>query len=109
MNFLVDNQLPEALSRFLCEHGHPSFHVLNLQMDKASDLAIWSHATENDWVVVSKDDDFLHIANRPSDAGRFLWVRIGNCRTQTLLRTFGEQLDSIVRAFGESVRIVEIR
>ncbi len=109
MNFLVDNQLPDALSNFLTAKGHRSTHVLGLRMDEASDLEIWDYATKGNWIVVSKDEDFLHLANRPHDTGRLLWVRIGNCRKQTLLRSFERELPGIVRAFDEGVRVVEIR
>ena len=109
MKFLVDNQLPEALCRFLKAHGHESGHVLGLKMDEATDLKIWNDAAAGNWIVVSKDEDFLHLANRPGDAGKFLWVRIGNCRKQTLLQAFERELPGIVRAFEEGFRVVEIR
>lgn len=109
MKFLVDNQLPQALSRFLTERGHTSVHVFGLDMDEASDLEIWSHATNGDWIVISKDEDFLHLANRRNDTGKLLWVRIGNMRKQPLLHAFERELAAIVRAFEEGVRIVEIR
>ena len=74
MKFLVDNQLPEALCRFLNAYGHESGHVLGLHMDEASDLEIWNYAATANWIVVSKDEDFLHLANRPRDTGKLLWV-----------------------------------
>jgi len=109
VNFLVDNQLPEALGRILKAHGHRSGHVLDLRMDEASDLEIWNYAAAGNWIVVSKDDDFLHLANRQGETGRLLWVRIGNCRKQTLLRAFERELPRVVRAFDEGFRVVEIR
>ncbi len=109
MNFRVDNQLPEALCRFLNERGHRSDHVLGLHMDEASDIEIWHYATNGNWILVSKDEDFLHLANRLGDAGKLVWVRIGNCRTQTLLQAFERELPGIIRAFTEGFRIVEIR
>jgi predicted nuclease of predicted toxin-antitoxin system len=109
VNFLVDNQLPDALCNFLTARGHQSSHVLGLLMDEASDLEIWDYAAKGNWIVVSKDEDFLHLANRPGDAGKLLWVRIGNCRKQTVVQAFERELPDIVRAFDESVRIVEIR
>ncbi len=109
MNFLVDNQLPDALCRFLNERGHESCHVLDLHMDEASDLEIWNYAAKDGRIVVSKDDDFLHLANREGDTGRFLWVRIGNCRRQTLLQAFERELPQIVGAFEDGLRVVEIR
>lgn len=109
MNFLVDNQLPDVLCRFLNEHGHESKHVVDLRMDEVNDIEIWNHITTNNWILVSKDEDFLHLANRPGDIGKLLWVRVGNCRKQALVRTFERQLPRIIGAFTEGFRIVEIR
>ena len=109
MNFLVDNQLPDALCSFFTTHGHRSGHVLGLGMDEASDLEIWNYAAKGDWIVVSKDEDFLHLANRPGDAGKLLWVRIGNCRKHALLQVLDGEWQDILRAFEGGVRVVEIR
>jgi predicted nuclease of predicted toxin-antitoxin system len=109
VNFLVDNQLPEALCDFLAAHGHRSGHVLGLRMDEAFDLEIWNYAAKGDWIVVSKDEDFLHLANRLGDTGKLLWVRIGNCRKPALLQAFGKELPEIVQVFEEGARVVEIR
>jgi predicted nuclease of predicted toxin-antitoxin system len=109
VNFLVDNQLPEALCRFLEQRGHQAKHVLDLQMDASNDIEIWNYAAGANSIVVSKDEDFLHLANRLGDAGRFLWVRIGNCRKQALLQAFDRDLSRVVLAFDEGFRIVEIR
>jgi predicted nuclease of predicted toxin-antitoxin system len=78
-------------------------------LDEASDFEIWDYAAKGGWIVVSKDEDFLHLANRPGDAGRLLWVRIGNCRKQTLLKAFESELPEIVRAFDGGARVVEVR
>jgi S-DNA-T family DNA segregation ATPase FtsK/SpoIIIE len=40
----------------------------------------------------------------PDCARRLLWVRIGNCRKQTLLQAFEREIQAIVRAFEEGVR-----
>jgi predicted nuclease of predicted toxin-antitoxin system len=109
VKFLVGNQLPEALCRFLKARGHESSHVLGLNMDEASDLEIWNYAGSGSWIVASKDEDFLHLANRPGDTGKLLWVRIGNSRKQTLLQAFEKELPAVVRAFDEGFRVVEIR
>jgi len=109
VNFLVDNQLLETLCRFLNARGHQSGHVLALHMDEASDLEIWIYAATGNWIVVSKDEDFLHLANRPGDMGKLLWVRIGNCRKQTLLQAFEGELAGVIRAVNEGFRVVEIR
>lgn len=109
MKFLVDNQLPEALARFLNERGHQAMHVLDLRLDEATDLQIWSHAAQNDSVLVSKDEDFLHLANRLGETGKLAWVRTGNCRKRVLLEAFERALPLVIQAFEEGYRVVEVR
>jgi predicted nuclease of predicted toxin-antitoxin system len=109
LNFLVDNQLPPALARFLTDHGFPAKHVLDLELDGAPDAAVWRYALEHDMVLASKDDDFLHLAHRPDDLGRLVWLRVGNCRKSALLGAFSRALPQIVAALNEGQRIVEVR
>jgi predicted nuclease of predicted toxin-antitoxin system len=78
-------------------------------MDEAVDTAIWNYAFENDLILVSKDEDFVHLANRTGDKGKLLWVRIGNCRKQMLLEAFGNALPGVTNAFAEGYRVVEFR
>lgn len=40
MKFLIDNQLPIALARFLTSKGHDVEHVLERRMDEEADLTI---------------------------------------------------------------------
>ena len=65
MKFLVDNQLPTALARFLASRGVECRHVLDINVGVATDASIWDYASRNDFVVVSKDEDFLYMANVP--------------------------------------------
>jgi predicted nuclease of predicted toxin-antitoxin system len=108
MRFVVDNQLPPSLSRFLADAGHDSLHVAMVNLDAASDAALWQWATREDRIVVSKDEDLFFLANRRGDCGRLLWVRIGNCRRDALHRAFERALPSIVAAFESGQRIVEL-
>ena len=109
MNFLVDNQLPGALARFLVEPGHSAKHVLELSLDETPDVELWQRAIASELIVISKDEDFFHLANRPDDIGRLVWVRIGNGRKQALLVAFKAALPGILAAFAEGYRIVEVR
>jgi predicted nuclease of predicted toxin-antitoxin system len=44
MKFLIDNQLPIALSRWLSAQGVESSHVLDIHLDEVSDRQIWQYA-----------------------------------------------------------------
>ena len=109
MRFLVDNQLPIAVARWLTGMGMQAEHVLDLGLDKASDSTIWALAIAQSGIVVSKDDDFLLLASRPRDIGRLLWVRVGNCRTPALLSRFAIAWPTIEKAFSQGQRVVELR
>ena len=109
MRFLVDNQLPIALARWFTGVGMQADHVLDFGMQKSSDKQIWTVAAARNDIVVSKDDDFLLLANRPGDTGRLLWVRVGNCRTPALLSRFTIAWPAVEKAFAAGQRIVELR
>ena len=109
MRFLVDNQLPTALARWISSTGAYADHVLDLGLEKKSDAELWSFCGSDGRIIVSKDADLILLANRPGDRGRFLWVRIGNCRTATLLARFTAAWPTIEAAFSAGQQIVELR
>lgn len=109
MKCLVDNQLPAALARFLDSNGIRSVHVLDIGLDEASDRDIWAYAKANGFTVVSKDDDFFHLATVDTDGPVLIWVRLGNCRKAELLATFGEVLPRLINLLSAGQKIVELR
>lgn len=109
MKFLVDNQLPLALCRFITAQGCDCQHVLDVGLARASDLVIWEYANADDRVIVSKDEDFFHLADLPEAKGRLVWVRFGNSRTPVLLRELGRLWPQVMASLEAGERIVEIR
>lgn len=109
MKFLIDNQLPPSLTRFLCDRGLECQHVSDLQLDKASDREIWSYAEAHQCVVISKDEDFLHLAKQKESTACLIWIRLGNCRKQTLLKAFETTLPQIENKLKAGEQIIEIR
>lgn len=106
MKFIVDNQLPVALARWLSARDEEAVHLLDLALDTTPDVNIWSRAATEGRIVISKDEDFFHLANREDDTGRLLWVRMGNCRTVALLARFGSAWPGIEQSFSAGHRIV---
>lgn len=109
MKFLVDHQLPPALARLLESEGHVAQHVRDVNLKEADDSIVWRYAVEREMVVISKDEDFYFLALSPSSSGKFVWVKIGNCRKRALLEKFKAQLGNIIAALESGSRIVEIR
>jgi predicted nuclease of predicted toxin-antitoxin system len=78
VKFLVDNQLPTALARFIAEDLRgEALHVVDVGLRDGTDAEIWAYASENDFVLISKDDDFVTLYSKTPSA-RLLWVRLGN-------------------------------
>ncbi len=109
MKFLVDNQLPTALARWLRAKGLDAELVLERDQGQTDDRQIWLEAIAESRIVISKDEDFFILATRPNDAGQLLWLRVGNCRTQALLAALDQAWVAIEQAFQSGQRIVELR
>jgi|SRR5580765_8761992 len=109
MKLLVDNQLPLQLAEHLRGWGLDCTHVLEIGLNQATDAEIWLRASAEQWVVVSKDEDFILLASRPGDAGRVVWVRLGNCRNAALLAAFDGARDALLQALTSGQRVIELR
>ena len=109
MKFLVDNQLPAALARFLASRGVDCQHVLDVDLVDASDAEIWDYASRNYCILISKDEDFLYLANVPSARARLIWIRLGNCRTKALLSAIAILWPKIEASLKAGDRIIEVR
>lgn len=84
-------------------------HVLDVSLAEASDLDIWRFAALHDYVVISKDEDFLYLANTPGAKPRLIWIRLGNCRTKVLLSVVEALWPKIEAALNAGDRIIEVR
>ena len=83
--------------------------MLDFGFEATPDTEIWTRAIRDGRIVVSKDEDFLHLANRVGDTGSLPWVRVGNCRTPALLGRFATEWARIQQAFAGGQRVVELR
>ena len=59
MNFLVDAQLPPALARWIASQGQGAVHVFDLGFHTAADPVIWQRAEGGDYIIITKDEDFV--------------------------------------------------
>ena len=109
MRFLVDNQLPPALARFIqAELGSEAQHVGDVGLQEASDAAVWMYARATGSILISKDEDFTSMALQTETAG-LLWVRIRNCRRSFLLEVFRQVWPRVIERLKSGDRFVEIR
>jgi predicted nuclease of predicted toxin-antitoxin system len=65
----------------------------------APDRAIWNHARNHGFVIVSKDEDFHRLSVLHGPPPKVIWIRLGNCSTDDvlrLLRARREEIDAFV-------------
>lgn len=78
IRFLIDAQLPPGLAPRLAARGYAAEHVSRIGLGAAGDGAIWRHAAQTGATLVTKDEDFLALAERDSSGPQVVWIRIGN-------------------------------
>jgi predicted nuclease of predicted toxin-antitoxin system len=83
--------------------------VLDIGLAEDTDTEIWDHASRNDCVVISKDEDFLYLANAPGTKARFVWLRFGNCRTKALLAAIESLWPKVEAGLKAGDRTIELR
>ncbi len=93
MKFLVDAQLPKVLAEFLCGKHYPAIHTLDLpDKNKTTDKQIIEIAAQENYVVITKDVDFLKSYLIKNVPGKLVLVKTGNIPNLKLLEIFSEHI-----------------
>ena len=70
------------------EQTYPgSAHVMNTPDLVADDKMIWDYAKSFDFVIVSKDLDFLELSLLHGPPPKVIFLRLGNCPTEAIERS----------------------
>lgn len=109
MRFLVDAQLPPALARWLGRQGHSATPVREAGLRDSDDGSIWHFAKSGDWIVVTKDEDFVGLCLGNISAPAVVWLRIGNCINSALFAWIEPRLPEVIRLLEQGERLVEVR
>jgi predicted nuclease of predicted toxin-antitoxin system len=62
MKFIIDQNLPPRLARVLQGRYPGSQHVIGLQLDRARDHVLWRYCKENEFSIMTRDDDFQQLS-----------------------------------------------
>ncbi len=108
MRFLIDEQLPTALARYLDSAGHEASHVTDVGLGGGADVAIWARAEAEAAVIVTKDADFPTMRAVREAGPPIVWIRMGNTRKAPLLALFERVLPAIVAALEAGEAVVEV-
>jgi predicted nuclease of predicted toxin-antitoxin system len=86
VRFIIDEQLPRRLGRWLQAQGHLAVHVLDQDFGGDDDRQIVSYAIARELIVITKDADFP--ALQRNEQPRIVWLRCGNMINRALIALF---------------------
>ena len=84
MKLLFDQNLAPSLVGHLRDLFPGSEHVSQCDLGNAYDLAIWEYARDHEFVLVSKDADFVELSTLRGAPPKVVWLRLGNCVTHDI-------------------------
>jgi predicted nuclease of predicted toxin-antitoxin system len=99
MKLLFDHNLSPRLPARLADIFPDATHVALVDLDRASDAAVWSYARQHDCIIVTKDADFSELSLLRGSPPKVLRIRIGNCTTseiESLLRRWASTIADFV-------------
>lgn len=96
MKLLFDENLSPRLAEQLADLFPGSRHVRDCGLRGFSDDAVWRHAIENGYIIISKDSDFQQRSLLYGHPPKVVWLRIGNCTRQDLADLIVSGYDDIV-------------
>jgi predicted nuclease of predicted toxin-antitoxin system len=108
MRFVVDDQLPIALARWLASRGCEAFHLFDLGLTGAKDRLIWETLRNDRAVMVTKDADFINL-QRQMPGPSIIWLTLGNCSKASLHHVMEKSWPELVTALEAGETLVEVR
>jgi predicted nuclease of predicted toxin-antitoxin system len=86
MKLLLDQNLSWKLVAALEGIFPDTVHINSVLGVKAADRDVWLYAKENGFTIVSKDDDFEQLSILFGHPPKVIWLRIGNCTTDQVIK-----------------------
>jgi predicted nuclease of predicted toxin-antitoxin system len=97
---LFDENLAGRLVAALADVYPGSAHVGDAGLLGAADLDIWRHARDNDFTIVSKDQNFHRFSVLFGPPPKVVWITMGNCSTADIIRLLRDsrgQIEAFLR------------
>jgi prepilin-type N-terminal cleavage/methylation domain-containing protein len=101
MKLLLDENLSRRLVPFLQAEFPDSTQVVLAGLERATDMAIWAHARDRGYVIVTRDADFEELSTIHGCPPRVIWIRGENMSKTAILNLLLANRDVIEDALSE--------
>ena len=108
MTIVVDAQLSPHLALWIQDNFDiNAFSVSYLGLKEAEDIQIFYEARILDAIIITKDDDFVHLLNRLGAPPRIIWITCGNTSNERMKNILLLKLKDALKVL-ETEDLVEI-
>jgi predicted nuclease of predicted toxin-antitoxin system len=110
VKLLLDENISDRIVPAITDLFPESTHVKATGLMRADDSAIAAWAMQGEFTIVSKDTDFYQRAVALGSPPKFIWLRVGNCTTATiidLLRKHSAIICEFIAVETESVLVLQ--
>jgi predicted nuclease of predicted toxin-antitoxin system len=110
VKLLLDENLSDRILSRIIDLFPDSTHVKNEVLTQADDSVIADWANQRGFTIVSKDAGFYQTSVAFGTPPKFIWLRVGNCSTTTivdLLRSHQTLISEFISNETESVLVLE--
>jgi len=108
MKLLLDNNLSHRLCQPLSKIIE-TWHVKDLNFQKSPDVAIWEYARQNNFVIVSKDEDFNALVHLYGVPPYVVWIKTGNASTSTICQILENNIEEVLNSIkAQKASVIEI-
>ncbi|MBF0264950.1 MAG: DUF5615 family PIN-like protein [Gammaproteobacteria bacterium] len=84
MKLLFDENVSSRLVKLLTKEYPESTHIDLLNMQGTTDTNIWDYAQNNNYTIVSKDNDFRQRSFYFGCPPKIIWLSVGNSGTKEI-------------------------
>ncbi|GAB3425203.1 DUF5615 family PIN-like protein [Niabella aquatica] len=110
MTIWMDAQLSPSLAAWINSNYTTiqAHSVRSLGLRDAPDIEIFKQAKEKQAIVMTKDEDFLHLQEQLGAPPVIIWVTAGNTSNARMRELLGMYLDTIIRFIKDGECLIEI-
>jgi predicted nuclease of predicted toxin-antitoxin system len=95
MRLLFDQNISFRIVRKLRDIYPESRQIRELGLENFTDIKIWNYAKTHNFTIVTFDTDFYDISLLRGIPPKIIWLRIGNTKTENLIKVLRENSDLI--------------
>jgi len=104
MKLLFDQNLSPELVLNLEDLFPNSTHVYAVNLDRAQDTEVYEYARREGFMLVTKDADFGDLNMLLGFPPKVVWIRRGNCSTETIGEILRRHYEDIANLDSDSTK-----